>query len=881
MAETDGQNMKDFRLRAKLPQYARFAALGVLGITALIVVAGFFRERSKTAFRLKSEHTHLSTDVTAQINGYERLETDGEKPKYYIKAETATTFSDNHQELGKFYLQTYDENGQAADTMTADKALYIPEESKNFTAYMNGDVNIATRDRLKIKTGNIIYTKANETAEADELVEFERDLVRGKSIGANVKLAEKHIELTRDVEIETFESKESFSSNIREARITSGSASYDQVREKIDFRGNVAANILSKNKKTGAPQTIDVHSMHASVDFVKEAGKDPKLKDLELFDNVRIETSENGANSTKIESGYALYDKDADRFALKNSVHIVTAENKKPLALRANEATYEQTAGKIALSGSVEIIQGIDYLRGDTMNAELYPNKKLKSSVVTGNAFLRQAAPDRTTEISANELNAAFSDDQAMQVANAVGQSNAVLIPNHADDYLRVTLTAPRAIRVLFKGEGLVDRMLTDGRTTIRLDAVYSGNDAANKTVTADTVKTFFNDNGKDIRRAEAIGNAELVVRPLRAAVENYVTTIDAPRFDCEFYPTGNNAKVCNGGRKTKTVRIPTVSSEKHGTQTLIADQLNASFSQQTKDIEKFDAAGNAKFTELDRNAIASQMSFTTADETVRLRGGEPTVWDSRARGRAREIDWDTRNQKSYLRGGVSTTYYSRKQMGDAAPFAASDRPVFMTSETAEFDHTAETALYSGNARGWQDNNYVRADRLFIRQREGQMRAEGSVQSALYNAKQKAKGRDSAVPVFASSNTMTYDRDTRLIRYETAVDIRQGTDRITSNATDVYLGEDNAVAKTVAEGNVVVTQPGRRATGDWVQYTAADEVAILRGNPAHVDDGENGSSSGAQLTVYMRDKRVIGEGSTAKPNVSGRTRSVYKIKKTP
>ena len=33
----------------------------------------------------------------------------------------------------------------------------------------------------------------------------------------------------------------------------------------------------------------------------------------------------------------------------------------------------------------------------------------------------------------------------------------------------------------------------------------------------------------------------------------------------------------------------------------------------------------------------------------------------------AKEIDWDTRNQKSYLRGGVSTTYYSQRTTDGAA----------------------------------------------------------------------------------------------------------------------------------------------------------------------------------------------------------------------
>ena len=128
--------------------------------------------------------------------------------------------------------------------------------------------------------------------------------------------------------------------------------------------------------------------------------------------------------------------------------------------------------------------------------------------------------------------------------------------------------------------------------------------------MTADTVKTFFGADGKDIQRAEAVGNAELFVDPLRASAENYKTTINAPRFDCEFFPTGNNAKTCVAATKTKTVRVPTVAKDGRGNQTLVADKLSAFFNQQTKDVERFEASGSTKFTELDRNAIANHDHF-------------------------------------------------------------------------------------------------------------------------------------------------------------------------------------------------------------------------------------------------------------------------------
>ncbi len=907
-------NIQKLQKRANLPKYFRVGAIAALCLTILAIGIGFYLARKNTEFRLKPSDAQLSKDVTAEVKGYERTETEGDVKKYYIKADKATTFTDNHQEFENVHLQVFDEIGDKSDLITSEKAIYIPEENKNFRAYFAGNVNIETRDALKVKTAQIFYKKETEVAEAEELVEFERENITGKSLGAFVKIKEKRLELMKDVEINAFAlnpNDELSKSKIQSARITANYAMVDQNTEKIELSDNVFINIIPNGQNSEMSQPTDIKSDRAVASFANKEIKqidlngnvdvyqkptsanskwtrtkankatvkiEKELKSVELTENVQIETATNDAKPTKINSGYALYEKDIDRFHLKNGVHIVTVEDNKPTNIKAAEAVYEQTNGKIFLNGNAEIDNGTEYLKGDVMTALLFPNKKVKYSNAKGNAYLKQTSPERTTEVSGNELNATFNDNQQLQAANAVGNSNAILIPAKAEEYSKVTLSAPNAIHLNFRGEGLLEQMNTEGRTTIQMNAPNNRADASNKKLTADSVRTFFNTNGKDLTKAEAVGNAELFVEPLQNSATNYKTTVNAPRFDCEFFPTGNNAKICIAQTKTKTVRVPTMASEKRGTQTLIADKLNAQFNQQTQDVQVFDALGNTKFTELDRNGIAERINFTADDEVVRLRGGEPTVWDSRARAKGDEIDWETRAEKSFLRGNVSTTYYSQKQTGGATPFGETNKPVYVTAANAEFNHAEETGLYTGNARAWQDNNYVRSDKLLLKQKEGQLFADGSVQSVLYDAKKKEKGKETTVPVYASSNKMFYNRENRQLRYEENVDIRQGTDRITAGKADIFMDDKNEMSKTIAETNVVITQPNRRAIGDWAQYTAENEVAILRGNPAKIDDNENGSSQGSQMTVYMRENRVVGESQSEQTN-TGRTRSVYKVKK--
>jgi lipopolysaccharide export system protein LptA len=125
---------------------------------------------------------------------------------------------------------------------------------------------------------------------------------------------------------------------------------------------------------------------------------------------------------------------------------------------------------------------------------------------------------------------------------------------------------------------------------------------------------------------------------------------------------------------------------------------------------------------------------------------------------------------------------------------------------------------------------------------------------------------------------MRYSDPERLIHYETNVDIKQGTDRLTSAVADVYLQKEvNEVERTISQGDVVIVQPGKRGTGDWCQYTTADEIAVLKGNPARVEDAEQGTTEGNRLTMYRRENRVVVDDSRGSQS-PGRVRSTHKIK---
>jgi lipopolysaccharide export system protein LptA len=476
-----------------------------------------------------------------------------------------------------------------------------------------------------------------------------------------------------------------------------------------------------------------------------------------------------------------------------------------------------------------------------------------------------------------------FYCDNDQRLERAVAMQNAGGKTLNADSELQ--LTGANLIEVLFQAQGdrsLLKQMRTEGRSVINLSAPKSkANDprSANKRLTADAVKLIWRVTGRDLDKAEAVGNAELFVDPVIQNAKADRKTLTAPRIDCDFFESGNLARTFTATGGAKSVIEPVQKVEDRGTRTLTSQKMTAVFVKETQDIERLDAQGDAKFNENDRNGVATNMSYTAADNTVRLRGGDPTVWDSRARTKAVELDSDLTNKVSYSRGKTATTYYSQEQTNGATPFSKVKSPVYVVSDRGEFHSESGIAIYTGNARAWQDDNFVRSDKLTIYVNEKKMDANGRVQSQIYNARRKVEGANSTIPVFATGDSMTYSDVNRTLHYESNVDIRQGTDRVTSGVADVYLlKESSEVEKTIAQRDVILTQPNRKGTGDWIQYTSADEVAVLKGNPARVEDVEKGSTEGNRLTVYMRDGRVVADDVRG-PQSAGRVRSTHKVKK--
>ncbi|HXQ73567.1 MAG TPA: LPS export ABC transporter periplasmic protein LptC, partial [Pyrinomonadaceae bacterium] len=535
-------------------------------------------------------------------------------------------------------------------------------------------------------------------------------------------------------------------------QISAARAIYQPDTNIVSFAGNVKIDTKEKlqvaTESLSFDQTSGVAQTDAPVAFNREnvsgtsigAVVEQKAKRLELKKDVviKVDPQVNGAKSTT---------------------------RARPVTIRATRGIFEHESLKLLFAGGATVEQERDIMSGDNIYATLNQEKRLQKAEIRGNSYLRTMEAGRAAEVHAVDMDFFLDKDQRLERAIANHDVKARSLDADSD----FELSGSSTLEVLFQATvdtSLLKQMNAGGRSVITLSAPKSkANDprAANKRLTADSVKLSWRGTGRDLEKAEAAGNAELFIEPVTNSARAERRQLNAPNFDCDFFETGNLARTCKAAGGAKAVMTPAQPTPSRGTRTFTSQTITTVFVKETQDVERLDGQGDSKFNENDRNGVAANVSYTAADETVRLRGGDPTVWDSRGRTKAVELDSDLANDVSYARGRTATTYYSQEQTNGATPFAKTKSPVYITSDKGEFRHETGQGIYTGNARAWQDDNFVRGDKLVIYVNDKRMEAVGHVQTAIYDSKKRVENNTTVVPVFASADSMFYSDPDRTI----------------------------------------------------------------------------------------------------------------------
>jgi lipopolysaccharide export system protein LptA len=398
-------------------------------------------------------------------------------------------------------------------------------------------------------------------------------------------------------------------------------------------------------------------------------------------------------------------------------------------------------------------------------------------------------------------------------------------------------------------------------------------------------------------------------------------TVITAGKFDAKFAPTPEGASritSVHGAPDAKIVNSAPGLPDRVSTSRMLDANLLPEGG-----IESITQQGSVVYTDNQpptklTQAWADKALYTPADRVLVLTGS-PRVSEGSMVTTAKTIRFNRDTDDAFADGDVKSTYSELTEQPNGA-LLASASPIHVTSATMTAHNSPAIALYQGNARLWQDANIVEAPSIQFDRERRFLVAQGTkaqpvstvlVQTKLplpgtvpsdkapltkvqpaepqaggeNKAKKKSEEKSSdTTPVAVTSARLTYADAERLAHYDGGV-IAKGSNFTASASTmDAYLiPRSQTTTQTpihqqlagpgqldhlVAEGNVVVIQPGRRADGKKLVYTASDDKFVLTGGPPSIFDAEQGKVTGVSLTFFRGDDRVLVEGEASTPVVT-------------
>ncbi len=391
--------------------------------------------------------------------------------------------------------------------------------------------------------------------------------------------------------------------------------------------------------------------------------------------------------------------------------------------------------------------------------------------------------------------------------------------------------------------------------------------------VTASVIDFLVAD-GRRLRRADTSGAAQIALRPTPGNGQQ--TLVTAGKFQAVFDDLGQLASV-HGTPNARIVSQTPGQPDRISTSNL----LDASF-HPGSGIDSIVQQGGVAYSDGDRKAWGDRATYTPGDQMLVL-SGAPRVIDGGMTTTSRTMRMNRATGDAFAEGEVKSTYSDLKAQPNGALLAASD-PIHVTARTMTAHSSPAVALYSGDARLWQNANVIQAPSIQFDRNHRSVVAQGLPTQPVSTVLIQIEKSGKVTPVKITSERLSYADPERKAHFEEAVQAQGADLTITAKVMDVFLQpRDQATSNQsitgtgagtgkidhiIAKEQVLIIQPGRRATGEQLAYTTSDDKFVLTGGSPSIFDAEQGKITGVSLTLFRHDGRVLVEGNNTSPTVT-------------
>ena len=434
--------------------------------------------------------------------------------------------------------------------------------------------------------------------------------------------------------------------------------------------------------------------------------------------------------------------------------------------------------------------------------------------------------------------------------------------------------------------------------------------------MTAAEMTFDFRAGGRSLKSAQTVGPGKLVLVPQDPA--QGAQTITAGQFVMAF-DDRSRLKTLSGLSGTRSVSEPPAAGPPGiGWRETSSERLEATLDPATGALIAVVQAGNFQYSDGERKASAEQAEYSSPTQVLTLTG-HPKVWDTVTRANAERVLMHLDTDTAEGIGKVQSTYFGAETASRPVQAGAGLKPGATSSVRLKPGATSSGGLksggvaqnagngttnvladrmlatrpgrlvhYEGHVRAWQGADVVEATSLDYNGKERRLSSgSGVVTSHLAPASgipatglpgsttpsgpasfgPGAAGRreEQSHPLTIRADHLDFFDQGRKASYRGNVELETESTKLRADRMDVYFQAGSApggseVERAVADGHVRVTQPGRRATGDHLEYEAAAGRIVMKGGAPALFDEAKGFTTGQRLTFFIHDDRLVVDG---------------------
>jgi len=652
---------------------------------------------------------------------------------------------------------------------------------------------------------------------------------------------------------------------------------------------HVETDGLTFNKNTGNAHTagkVVFHTRQASgssigMDYVAEKGT------MNLLSAVAIDIR--SPRPVHVEANQGTIFKQP-RQILLTTLHVIRQAQE----LRSRQGTFflrpDNTVERIVAEGNVEgDFHGRTETHASSDRAELFltsTHNLVTTAVISGNVKIASHGP-QPADGSAGRVILHFNGQQGLQKV-------------HAEEGVRLTQKRSSSTTGNLVNASASASVPTPGQ-------FGSSGQEQDLEMTAPAMD-FYIKGGRQLERAVTSGPPKIVITQ---PASNQKTVVTATKFTAKFTEKNristlhgepnakivgtriDDTKIANRSATGKPGNPGNSVAPQQNDRVSTSQKLDVVFSPQGGGIDSITQTVDLVYVDGPQKAWGQRGKYTATDQLLVLTGS-PRVVNNGMTTTAETIRMNRATGDALAEANVKSTYSDLKAQPDGGMLASSD-PIHVTSHSMTARRSSGIAVYTGNARLWQNANIVEAPiiefdrdhRSLFAHASPNVTHDGSPAESAVNSAQpvatllvQVDKKGNVTPIHVTSSRLTYADADRKIFLDGGVTAKGSGATITSHEMTVYLlprsqsqvktgiGTPGQIERMIAQDQVVITQPTRHGEGGRLVYTAADDRFVLTGNSPSIFDAERGKTTGDSLTFFRQDDRVLVEGRQTSPAVT-------------